>query len=83
MASIPFQPADLLTEIFAECEQHGVPYLSGVILSYAPEADPEAEEFAPIRLMHEVLVRDGQMSDREAATLIDNSFLALAHELPT
>jgi hypothetical protein len=43
-----------------------------------PEADPEAEEFAPIRLMHEVLVRDGQMSDREAATLIDNSFLSLA-----
>jgi hypothetical protein len=82
MASIPFQPADLLSEIFAECEQHGVPLLSGLILSYCPEADPETEQFAPLRLLHEVLVRDGEMSDREAATLIDNAFLSLAHSLP-
>lgn len=89
MASVPFtptpdplQPTDLLDEIFTECEAHGIPLLSGVIASYCPEADPETEQFAPIRQLHETLVRDGEMSDREAATLIDNAFLSLAHSLP-
>lgn len=89
MASVPFtpapdplQPSDLLDEIFAECEAHGIPLLSGVILSYCPNADPKTEQFAPIRTLHEVLVRDGEMSDREAATLIDNAFLSLAESLP-
>lgn len=89
MASVPFtpapdplQPSDLLDEIFAECEAHGIPLLSGVILSYCPNADPETEQFAPIRTLHGVLVRDGEMSDREAATLIDNAFLSLAESLP-
>lgn len=88
MASVPFAPSpdplhptDLLKEIFAECEKHGIPLLSGVIASYCPEADPETEQFAPVRLLHEILVRDGQMSDREAATMIDNAFLSLAEVL--
>lgn len=75
----PFQPQD---EIFSEFELSGIPYLNGVILSYCPESDPETNQFAPIRFLHEVLVRDGQMSDREAAILIDNAFLSLAFTPP-
>lgn len=78
MASDPLQPTDLLKDIFAECEENGISLLSGVISSYCPEADPETEQFAPVRLLHEILVRDGQMSDREAATMIDKAFLSLA-----
>lgn len=88
MASVPFSPAPLLQddgllkEIFEECNTHGIPFLDGLISSYCPNADPESEVFTPIRTLHEVLVRDGQMSEREAATLIDKSFYSLAQALP-
>jgi hypothetical protein len=84
MPALPFPSllteTEDLSEVFQICDDKGVPYIDGLILSYRPDCDPESEEFQSIRFLYQVLVEDGQMTDKEAVTLIDNSFLSFVGE---
>ncbi len=84
MPALPFPSllteTEDLSEVFELCDNSSMPYIDGLILSYRPDCDPESEEFQFVRFLYQVLVEDGQMSDKEAVTLIDNSFLSFVEE---
>lgn len=62
---------EVLTQILKVCEREEIDYLEGFLLAIG--LDNEDERVNPARLIYNILCTDGEMSEREAVTLLDNA----------
>lgn len=63
--------SDLIDDLVKICEEHETDYVTGLLAFNS--LDPGDEIYDPIYLVNEILIRDAEMSPREAITLIANT----------
>lgn len=63
--------SDQIDQLVQICEEHETNYVTGLLAFNS--LDPGDEIYDPIYLVNEILIKEGEMSPREAITLIDNA----------
>lgn len=62
--------ANYIAQIIQESDKQGIHYLDGLLIING--YDPENSLFSSAYLTYDILTEEGEMSSREALTLIDN-----------
>jgi len=62
---------EILTKIIEVCQRENIDLFEGFITAIG--LDNEDERVNPARLIYNILCTDGEMSEREAVTLLDNA----------
>lgn len=65
--------SESLSKVFECCDEGMVQYIEGVFLSYNIDVDLEDPKLNPARFLYNLLIEECEMSDREAAALLDNA----------
>ena len=62
---------EILQQIFETCDEHGIDFFEGFIAAIGLDIDDE--RLKPMEFLYNVLTTDGEMNEREAIALLDNS----------
>ena len=62
---------EILTQILEVCDREDIDYFEGFVAAIG--LDNTDERVNPARLIYNILCTDGEMSEREAVTVLDNA----------
>lgn len=66
---------EYIGEFVEVCDQSDTDYVSGLLVMNG--LDPNSQLYNPIHFLHALITEKGELSSREAITLIDNAFYSL------
>jgi hypothetical protein len=66
---------EFIGEFVSVCDESDTDYVSGLLVMNS--LDPNSELYNPLYFLHAILTEKGELSSREAITLIDNAFYSL------